>query len=120
MTRTLPTAVVAIAHVALFAICGIFSSKVARVHSSVLLRNGTCGDNTYNSTNIRADAEGSTLTCTAQLAASGYAQQCYAFNESSSSSSLPNCDVYGRNRIDWTITDGVSCPFQDQMCVDDL
>ena len=118
--ETLPFAILGFFHLAIFIVCGIFSSKVAQAHSSVLLRNGTCGDTLLDNTNVTATSLWYAMTSNNWLVASTYSEECYTFNDTSTKFSSPICDTYGRNPIRWRITENISCPFQSRICRDDI
>ena len=118
--QTLLFAFVGFFHLAAFIICGIFSSKVAQAHSSVLLRNGTCGEAVLDVTNITATSLWLAMESNSYLTASIFSQDCYSFNDTSAKFSSPICDAPGRNLVHWNITENISCPFQSHMCRDDL
>ena len=120
LSRVLPLTFVAIFHVAALAIAGIFSSKIAQVHSTVLLRNGTCGDFSLDFGSNVKNIQANDVAGAMQHFAASFVEQCYEFNSTSKDILSPDCDAHGRRKIQWTIDDTILCPFQPQMCRNDL
>ena len=115
LARVIPLALLAVFHVLTFAICGIFSSKVTQAHSSVLLRNGTCGEYVINYEDDASINELIIASGSNQVSGAAFTERCYNFNSTDTSISSPGCDAPGRQRVQWTI-DEVQCPFQSRIC----
>lgn len=118
--RTLILAACAVTHVIVFAVAGIFSSRVARSQSLVLVRSAYCGPwkHTGNFEQMPTPSEiellvGLTSNQLINLIQSNtYARACYK-----DTPSQDQCQRYIKDRIAWVNTTSTPCPFNDIMCI---
>ena len=106
-------------------------ARVAQTHSNVLLRDRGCGqpnlpgltqgaiNGSYTPSSITASGveDWAAISGALQADAANYVQQCYPFPQTFAS---PSCQAYGRRSLTWTIDDSIPCPFDSQICIDDL
>lgn len=123
--RSILYAVIAVIHATLFVAAGVFVSTVTETgKNEVLLRGHTCGVwqdpsafDLYTS-GSQADYIENNLwnSWTYQLTtmAADFSRQCY--NTTAADSALANCNAYAPNLLEWTLKDGVACPFDQKMC----
>ena len=122
--RSLPLILSAALHFIAFTAAGIFSSKVASVGSTVLLRGPTCGNvsvpyqpNSFNKTIFLQQSERDSWLLSTFKDTAGYVKSCYAFDNATRP--LPqDCLAYGRRLPSWSSETGIDCPFGDGMCID--
>lgn len=120
-TRSWKFALTAALNISVFAVAGIFSSRVASTNSDVLLVEGRCGsflrpdgpnpglpNNTVDPT-TRTDYN--SYNKGMMLKSSHYASNCYG-----SSANLGSCVPFGRKWINWTTSTSDSCPFEPDIC----
>lgn len=124
MRRNVPLIIVTVSHMAIFAICGIFSSRVTSVGNEVLVQSPVCGwvedlrplttpGDSYNQHDYDvADALYITTASTVQKGSS-YARQCYG-QSANAWGSL--CSTYAQPRVDSRIDKRAKCPFPDGVC----
>ncbi|EON69223.1 hypothetical protein W97_08482 [Coniosporium apollinis CBS 100218] len=121
--RNVPLMIITVSHMIIFAICGIFSSRVTSVGDEVLIRSPICGwteelralslGDTYNQHDYDiADALYTTAHSTLQKGSS-YARQCYGESASNWGSI---CSTYAQPRINSQVDGKAQCPFPDGVC----
>ncbi|KAF2837290.1 hypothetical protein M501DRAFT_197728 [Patellaria atrata CBS 101060] len=118
LRRSLPLIVITISHMAIFAICGIFSSRVTTAGEEMLVNSEHCGfiqgttfraDNNYTAREWELlDAIYVSAHWSTQKTAS-YARQCYA-QEHTDRTSL--CNELAVPRIESNVYTSEPCPFQ--------
>ena len=113
--RTLPFILLAIAHVTVFGVAGLFSSQVIKAAGNeALLRSDRCGTFNESDTNIY-DADDRTRVLSTDtnmtLTASNYAQECYL-----AASSGGVCDSYIQRLLPMEPDYNASCPFGYGLC----
>lgn len=124
--RSLPFAIIAVLHIAAFAIAGIFSSKITVLPaggtsrgSEVLLQSDVCGTWTTKDVTSTQDIVGETWAMTSILRhnvalASHYVSACLGTDVNITSSY--ECNPLGRQNIHWNATINNVCPFAPEMC----
>lgn len=109
--RSIRLALLATVHMALFAVAGAFSSRVAVTDSQVLLVSPDCGIWSFLSRNDGTTSysfEHDNLARAAKLAS-----KCYNGTEVIPSA---ECLLSGRRLVPWTIERNATCPFDATLC----
>jgi len=112
-SRLIPSLATAAFSVSVFAIAGIFSSRIASLTGSeVLLNSALCGmprgsvDSTSEQLTIVQPWVAQRMT-----SAMNYANRCYFAN-----ARIENCDYFVKPRLPSTVNRNASCPFNDDIC----
>ena len=124
--RAAPILMVAAFHVAAFLAAGIFSSKVTSARSEVLIRGPICGTWALRSENVgyiartpgNEGAESSSIADSHSnlISASNQVASCNI----SSPLAQEICLSYGPQPITFSIDRNISCPFVEEMCINQL
>lgn len=101
-----------------FTAAGILASRVTSAKSEVLLRSDTCGFwrfiGNHNWVNQPKDVVRFEANVNAQaIRASQFVAECY------NSTSLANCNTYGRRLLRYNVSTHTDCPFDPVMCSQD-
>lgn len=106
--RMLPAIILTAFFLGLFAVAGIFSSKIATsTGTEVLLSSPYCGViDPYTASDAEWDTIVNPYFTKMQADAASYAQKCY-----SDASNQEDCRAYVRRQLPWTSNRRASCPF---------
>jgi hypothetical protein len=108
--RSLPLVLLALLNLSLFFAAGILVAEVTRTPGSdVLVRSPNCGNWTLNSTQVILSQTVKTTNDT--VTAANYARACYG-----GPSNALECNQFPVQRLPYTRTENVSCPFGKHMC----
>jgi hypothetical protein len=125
VSRSLALILLALFHIAAFAIAGIFSSRVAQTNSEVLVKKGFCGvpeRPTKDPSNFTADDWAATeaFYLSSQLreqARLSYVRSCYSDDFVQGYSP---CSLLAVDRIDSAVSESANCPFAGELCMGGL
>ena len=113
-SRSLPSAIVALLTLGLFALAGIFSSEVTKAAGNeTILISPSCG--TFVPGNASSDPtslQWRKKTVNDTKTALSYARDCYGIAQNPL-----NCNQYIQQRLTWKVNQNASCPFSDDICI---
>lgn len=104
--------ILALLHSLVFALAGLFSSRVTKAgRQDILITGGNCGEwSTLDSTEATTEAWQSKVL-TDSISAAAYASNCYKDGDG-----LLGCTSYVSDSLPWTFNTNETCPFASGMC----
>lgn len=115
LSRSILLIIAAALHYIAFTAAGILASRVTSAKSEVLLRSDTCGFWHFTGSHNWVDQPKKVVRFEANvnagaMKASQFVAECY------NSTSLANCNTYGRRLLDYNVSTHSHCPFDPSMC----
>lgn len=118
--RCIPLIVIAVSHMIIFAVCGIFSSRVTTTADEVLVRSSRCGffddrvpTGTYTAEDWDLLDSQFVMTHFSLQKSYAYSRSCYGTDPNAYSS---QCKTFAERAIVSTIDESAPCPFEAQAC----
>lgn len=114
IVRSLPLATLAIFHLVVFGIAGIFSSEVTKAAGDeTLINSPNCGFLNLTATGTKlGNAAFTAMDLNDTLAASIYSRACY-----DDSKNVLQCNQYAQQQLKWRFDRNASCPFSPDICL---